>query len=287
MSKRVAYYPGCSLHGTSAELDSSFRATAAMLGLELDEIPGWECCGNTAVHSANRLLAAALPANELTKVKADMRLDTVVVPCAACFSRFMVGRHELEVPEMKADVERVIGRPAQGDVAVRNLIDVYYEEVGLEALAAKVKRPFAGLKVAAYYGCLLTRPPKMTLADDPEYPTHMEDVLRVLGCAPVDWSGKTDCCGASLALCEHGVVVDLVHKILKNAAQCGAEAIVCACPLCQVNLDSRQDAIKGRDPGWQPLPILFLSQVVGRAIGAAESTLGMRKHMVPVEGALA
>jgi heterodisulfide reductase subunit B len=287
MSKRVAYYPGCSLHGTSAELDSSFRATSSMLGLELAEIPGWECCGNTAVHAASRLLAAALPANELTKVRADMHLDTVVVPCAACFSRFMVGRHELDVPEMKADIERVIGRSAQGDVAVRNLVDVYYQEVGLEALAAKVERPFNGLKVAAYYGCLLTRPPEMTLADDPEYPTHMEDVLRVLGCAPVDWSSKTDCCGASLALCEHGVVVDLVHKILRNAVQCGAEAVVCACPLCQVNLDSRQDAIKRLDPAWQPVPVLFLSQVVGRAIGAPAASLGVRKHMVPVERALA
>ncbi len=287
MSKRVAYYPGCSLHGTSSELDSSFKATARMLGLDLAEIPGWECCGNTAVHSADRLLAAALPANELTKVKADMKLDTVVVPCAACFSRFMVGLHELDVPEMKSDIERVIGRPAQGDVIVRNLVDVYYHEVGLEALKAHVRRPFKGLKVAAYYGCLLTRPPKMTLADDPEYPTHMEEVLETLGCAPIEWSGKTDCCGASLALCEHGVVVDLVQKILANAAACGAEAVVCACPLCQVNLDSRQDAIRSRDPGWKPLPILFLSQVVGRAIGVEQATLGLRKHMVPVGRAMA
>jgi heterodisulfide reductase subunit B2 len=280
MSKRVAYYPGCSLHGTSAELDRSFKATAGALGLELAEIPGWECCGNTAVHSADRLLAAALPANEITKVKADMKLDTVVVPCAACFSRFMVGLHELDVPEMKADIERVIGRPAQGDVTVRNLVDVYYDEVGLEALAAQVKRPFAGLKVAAYYGCLLTRPPKVTLADDPEYPTHMDDVLKTLGCTPVEWSGKTDCCGASLALCEQSVVIDLTHKILKNAVACGADAVVCACPLCQVNLDTRQEGIRAKDPTWKGVPILFLSQMVGRAIGTDPATLGLKKHMV-------
>ena len=287
MSKTVAYYPGCSLHGTASELDSSFKATATALGLELAEIPGWECCGNTAAHSADRLLAAALPVNEITKAKVDMKLDTVVVPCAACFSRFMAGLHELDQPEMKADIARVIGRQPQGDVTVRNLVDVYYHEVGLEALQAKVTRPFRGLKVAAYYGCLLTRPPKVTLADDPEYPTHMEAVLKTLGCAPIDWGDKTDCCGASLALCEQSIVIDLTHNILKNAVTCGAEAVVCACPLCQANLDTRQEGIKDRDPDWQPVPILYLSQVVGRAIGAKPATLGLKKHMVDATAVMA
>jgi heterodisulfide reductase subunit B len=286
MSRQVAYYPGCSLHGTSAELDTSFRATAAALDLDLVEIPGWECCGNTAVHSADRLLAAALPANEIAKVKADMRLDTVVVPCAACFSRFMAGLHELDVPAMRADVERVIGRPAHTDVAVRNLVDVYHDEVGLDALKAKVERPFDGLRVAAYYGCLLTRPPKVTLADDPEYPTHMDEVLKVAGCEPVDWSFKTDCCGASLALCEPAVVVSLVHKILANARACGADAVVCACPLCQVNLDTRQDAIVAREASWRKIPIVYLSQVVARAIGVPQEKLGLRKHLVDPTPAL-
>ncbi len=287
MSKRVAYYPGCSLHGTSKELDTSFRATSATLGLDLAEIPGWDCCGNTAVHSTNRLLAAALPANEITKVKVDMQLDTVVVPCAACFSRFMVGLHELDAPGMKEDIEQVIGRPPQGDVVVRNLVDVYYDEVGLDALKEAVTQPFNGLKVAAYYGCLLTRPPKMTLADDPEYPTHMEAVLKTIGCTPVDWSSKTCCCGASLSLCEQDVVIDLTQNILSNAVACGAEAVVCACPLCQINLDTRQDDIRAMDPTWEGVPILYLSQVVGRAIGANPSTLGLNKHMVDVTTVMA
>ena len=137
---------------------------------------------------------------------------------------------------------------------MRNLVDVYYDEVGLDALKAKVVRPFDGLKVAAYYGCLLTRPPKVTLAEDPEYPTHMDAVLEALGCEPVDWSSKTDCCGASLALCEQGVVVKLVRSIVQNARDCGAEAIACACPLCQVNLDSRQADIRRADPAWHDLP---------------------------------
>ena len=207
---RLAYYPGCSLHGTAKEMDSSFRASARMLGVELAEIPGWECCGNTAAHAASRLLATALPANEMAKVSRDMQLDSVVVPCAACYSRFQVAKAELDHDEqLRKETELVVGRAIPTDVRVLNLVDVYYDAVGLDALRAKVTHPLGGMKIAAYYGCLLTRPPKITLAEDPEYPTRMDDVLKALGAEPVAWGYKTDCCGASLALCEQAVVVEL------------------------------------------------------------------------------
>jgi heterodisulfide reductase subunit B2 len=285
--KTVAYYPGCSLHGTATELDSSFKATSRALGITLQEIPGWECCGNTAVHSTNRLLAAALPVNELVKVKQDMKLDSVAVPCAACFGRFMTGINEIEDPQVADDVRHVVGRPYEGGVTVRNLVDMYHDEVGLEALAAKVTRPFGGLKVACYYGCLLTRPPKVTLAEDPEYPTHMDEVVKVLGCDPVEWNFKTDCCGASLALCEQKMVVGLTRRILQDARDCGADAVVVACPLCHVNLDSRQDDIAKANPGWKHLPIVYLSQMVGRAIQVDQASLGIKKHMQDASAVLA
>jgi heterodisulfide reductase subunit B len=139
-----------------------------------------------------------------------------------------------------------------------------------------VTRPFAGLKVACYYGCLLTRPPEVTLADDPEYPTHMDEVAEALGCEPLDWNYKTDCCGASLALTEQGIVDDLVGRILTDAKACGAEAVIVACPLCQVNLDGRQVEIARKDAGWQGIPVVFLSQLVGRALGLDDKALGLK-----------
>ena len=288
MTKTIAYYPGCSLHGTSGEFDASFRATARALDLVLQEIPGWECCGNTAAHSINRLLSVALPVNELAKVEQDMKLDAVAVPCAACYSRFKTGAHEItESAETAADVRAVVGRAYNGGVEVDNLIDVYHDAVGLDDLKAKVTRPFDGLKVACYYGCLLTRPPKVTLADDPEYPTHMDEVVKALGCTPVDWNYKTDCCGASLALTEQDIVDDLVGRIVKDARDCGADAVAVACPLCQVNLDGRQIEIAKKDAGWQHLPVIFLSQLVGRAIGIDDKTLGLKKHLVDVTAAMA
>ena len=287
MSKTLAYYPGCSLHGTSGEFDSSFKATARALDLTLLEIPGWECCGNTAAHSINRLLASALPVNELVKVEQDMKLDAVAVPCAACYSRFKTGAHDVEEPETADDVRKVVGRAYGGGVTVQNLIDVYHDAVGLETLEAKVKRPFRGLKVACYYGCLLTRPPKVTLADDPEYPTHMEDVVRSLGCEPVDWNYKTDCCGASLALTEQDIVDDLTSSILTDAKACGAQAVIVACPLCQVNLDGRQTQIVRKRADWQSIPVVFLSQLVGRALGLDEKELGLKKHLIDITAVMA
>ncbi|MDI9599012.1 MAG: CoB--CoM heterodisulfide reductase iron-sulfur subunit B family protein [Acidobacteriota bacterium] len=288
MTRTIAYYPGCSLHGTSGEFDASFRASARALDLVLEEIPGWECCGNTAAHSINRLLSVALPVNDLAKVEQDMRLDAVAVPCAACFSRFKAGAHEVaENPATAEDVRAVVGRRYGGGVEVQNLIDVYHDTVGLDELRSKVTRPFAGLKVASYYGCLLTRPPKVTLADDPEYPTHMDEVVEALGCERVEWNYKTDCCGASLALTEQGIVDDLVKQIVADARICGAEAIAVACPLCQVNLDGRQVEIARKDPSWRGVPVIFLSQLVGRALGLEDKALGLKKHLVDIQAVMA
>ena len=192
-----------------------------------------------------------------------------------------------ESAETAADVRAVVGRAYNGGVTVDNLIDVYHDAVGLETLAARVTRPFGGLKVACYYGCLLTRPPKVTLADDPEYPAHMDEVVEALGCEAIDWNYKTDCCGASLALTEQGIVDDLVGRILTDAKACGAEAVAVACPLCQVNLDGRQVEVIKKQPDWQGIPVVFLSQLVGRALGLGDKELGLKKHLVDITAVMA
>ena len=281
---KLAYYPGCSLHSTATEMDESFRSPARRSASSCAEIPGWECCGNTAAHSTNRLLAAALPANELAKVKDDMKLDAVAVPCAACFSRFTTAAHEID-DERAAGGRRRRGRRPPVHAAASpswNMVDVYHDGVGVEALKAKVTKPFGGLKVACYYGCLLTRPPKVTLAEDPEYPTHMDAVVEALGCEPVEWGYKTDCCGASLALCEQDVVVALTRKILAERARQrrrGGRRRLPALPGQPRHAAGRH---RKADPAWQRLPVLYVSQMVGRALGIDGARLGLKKHMVDV-----
>ena len=288
MTKTLAYYPGCSLHGTSGEFDASFKATARALDVVLEEIPGWECCGNTAAHSINRLLSVALPVNELAKVEQDMKLDAVAVPCAACYSRFTTGAHEVaESEEMAADVRAVVGRAYNGGVEVDNLIDVYHDAVGLDELAAKVTA-----SVRRPQGRLLLRLPAHPAAQGhsrrrPRVPHAHGRGRKTIGCEPVDWNYKTDCCGASLALTEQGIVDDLVGRILTDAKACGAEAVIVACPLCQVNLDGRQVEITKKDAGWQGIPVVFLSQLVGRALGIDDKSLGLKKHLVDIMAVMA
>jgi heterodisulfide reductase subunit B len=216
-----------------------------------------------------------------------MGLDAVAVPCAGCFNRFATGHHESQQPDKEPMISAVVGRRYNGSVAVHNLVDVYHDDVGLDTLEAKVTRPFAGLKVACYYGCLLTRPPEMTLSEDPEYPMHMDEVVEALGCEAVDWHGKTDCCGSGLALSEVDMVAEMIHRILKDARDCGAEAVAVACPLCQVNLDSTQDRIAKLHPDWKPIPVIYLSQLVGWAIGLDESELGLKKLLVDARSVMA
>ncbi len=281
MTKSMAYYPGCSLHGTSGEFDKSFRATAQALDLNLLEIPGWECCGNTAAHSINRLLGAALPVNELVKVEQDMKLDAVAVPCAACFSRFKTGAHEVDTdPQVADDVRAVVGRGYNGGVTVQNLVDVYHDGVGLDALKAKVTRPFDGLKVACYYGCLLTRPPKVTGEAHAEYPQSMDHLLSALGATVVDWDHKTTCCGASLSITRTDIVLDLSARILAGARAAGADAVAVACPLCHLNLDGRQAQIpKDALPGGA-LPVFFFTQLMAVAFGLGDKAAALSKNMV-------
>jgi heterodisulfide reductase subunit B len=167
-------------------------------------------------------------------------------------------------------------------VEVQHLVDTLVDRAGLEKIEAGVQKPLAGLKVACYYGCLVTRPPKMTDAEHPEYPTKMDDVLRALGAEPVDWSYKTDCCGGALSLTQTPLALELTQKILQNARDCGADVVAAVCPLCHVNLDARQGQM---ELDFQ-LPVLYLTQLMALAFGLGEKTAALKKNIVDPKPAL-
>jgi heterodisulfide reductase subunit B len=261
---KVAYYPGCSLHSTGAAFDRSFRAVAGSLGIDLREMPGWTCCGATPAHGVDGVKAVSMPLRNLA-IAEQMGLDKVVAPCAACYSRFRsAARHYREDGDLAAKVDDVNGTPFGDGVAVLNATDCL-QQVGSAALAAKVRRPLAGLKVACYYGCLLTRPPADTGSVEPENPTAMERLLRVLGAEPLDWARKTDCCGGSLAVSHTALAKRMTAQVLTDARDRGADVVAVACPLCQVNLDERQPEMAG-DLGFT-LPVVYVTQLMAVALG--------------------
>lgn len=273
---RIAYFPGCSLHSTAVELDRSARGVCKALGLDLVEPPGWTCCGSTVAHKVDPLLAATLPLRNLALIERS-GLDEVALPCAACFSRFKAAVHEVEhYADVKAHVATALGYDYEGRVRIRSLLDLLVNRVGLNTIAERVKTPLNGLKVVCYYGCLLTRPPEVTGAEDPEYPMDMDRLMEALGAESLDWSYKTSCCGATLSVTNTEIALDLSRRILENARAVGADAVVVACPLCHTNLDARQHQMRLE----APIPVLFFTQLMALAFGLGPRATALDKNMV-------
>jgi len=277
---KYAYYPGCSLHSTAKEYDLSTKEVARCLGIELIEIPDWICCGATPAHITMHLLSLALPIKNLLKAKALGSYE-VVTCCAACFSRLKIANDFMEHDlEHRGKVHEIVGQDYRGEVKVRHFLDIVVNEFGLKNLEQKVIRKLSGLKVACYYGCLLTRPPEITQLDDLEEPHLLDDLMQVIGVEPVAWPYKTECCGASFSLTRTDIVLKLSGDILQMAYDEGAQAIVVACPLCQSNLDLRQAAINKEFKKDFHMPILYFTQLVGLSLGIAPQKLGFNKHIV-------
>jgi heterodisulfide reductase subunit B len=272
----IAYYPGCSLESTATEYDHSFHAVCEALDLELVEPPGWMCCGSSPAHTTDPLLAGYYAILNLSIVE-RMGLSQMVAPCLGCYQRFKAGDYEMKRnPELAARVAEKIGYEYQGTVETFHVVDTLLERVGIDAIRARVEKPLTGLRVASYYGCATTRPPKYTGAERPENPVCMEEIVDALGAEPVDWSYKTDCCGGSLGISQTSLALELSAKVIENAHACGADIMINACPLCQVNVESRQVQM---DLGFE-MPVLYITQLMALAFGLAEKKAELGKNMV-------
>jgi heterodisulfide reductase subunit B len=282
----ISYYPGCSLHATGIEFHMSTKAIAEKLNLNLVEPEGWVCCGTSPAHNTNHFRAIKLPMQTLA-IAQEMGHSYMTMPCAACFSRFRIAMHEVQNdPDLRRRIARETGFEYTGGIKVDSLLTTITDRVGLEAAVQPVVRPLEGLKVACYYGCLLTRPPDVTGAERFEYPMNMDQLVEALGAEAVDWSYKTDCCGGSLSLSTLEIALDLSHKILENAIEVGADIISTACPLCHANLDMRQKQINEQYGGEFDIPVVYFTQLMGVAYGLDAKTLGMHKHLSDAIGLL-
>jgi len=283
---KYAYFPGCSAESTARDLHLSAMEVAGVLGIEMIEPKGWTCCGATAGHQTDRILAAALSAASLVKAR-DMGLD-MIANCAACYNRMKTANHEIaNDPQVRSQVAHAVGRDYDGSVKVRHFVEVLLNDVGLDEIRDSLTKRLSGLKVACYYGCLLVRPCDVVGFDDPENPTSLDRLVAALGAETLDWPHKVECCGGGLAMSRTDIVVSLTEGVLSMAAEAGADCIATSCPMCQINLDMRQKDIARRTGRDFDMPIVYVTQLLGLCLGVDASRLGFEKLMVSPRSVLA
>ena len=271
----LSYYPGCSLHASARDYAESIDGVCAALGIELKEIPDWNCCGATAAHALNHELALGLAARNLHLAE-RIGLD-VVIPCALCF-------HELKAGE-KAILDDGWGGaaarfPFEGKIKLWDLLAYLSQDEWIERLKSRVVRPLTGLKVVCYYGCQSARPPQITDHADPEWPTEMDRIVAACGGEPIEWAYKTDCCGASHSIPRPDILHKLVGDLYDRAEEAGAEAMVVSCQMCQLNVDIYQTEIgAGRGRNYN-LPALYFTELMGLAMGLKEADTWLGRHFV-------
>jgi len=280
---KYAYYPGCSLLESAREFDVSVRAVMDRLGAELIEIPDWTCCGASAAEPVSKLLNYALPARNLAIAQDELPGLDILAPCSACYLNLLkVNREVVGERHLHGRVNEVLaasGLIYRGEVKVRHLLDVLLNDVGAGIMAQKVARSLEGMKLAPYYGCQILRP--YPVFDSPGRPASMEPIIRAMGGEVHEWECGNRCCGASLMVGHRDVALRSVAAILDQAA--GADAVVTVCPLCQMNLEAYQgQAVKA---GGQRIPVLYLTQIMGLAMGLDESQVRLGKNLTLNAGA--
>jgi len=276
---KYGYYPGCSLLSTAVEYARSAEGVLDRLGVELEEVKDWVCCGATAAHATSHLLSVALPA--ISCAAAEKQGNDILTLCSACYNRLKQVNQELkDDPELLAQTNEIIEEDYRASIRVLHLTELLTREIGLDAVASQVRMPLEGLKVACYYGCLIARLPEQLRIDRPEYPMMVDDVLRACGAEPIDWPHKTVCCGAALTLARQKIVVRLSGEIIESAKERGADVLAVICPLCQTNLDMYQSNIEVQRNVQLGVPVLFFTQLVGLAMGLDPKQICLQKVIV-------
>jgi len=271
---KVSYYPGCSLDGTAREYGESVEMVCRELGVELEELEDWSCCGSSSAHVSNDMLAVSLAARNL-EIAASAGMD-LVVPCAACYQRLKVAEKELAAGKKVEGVSKKF----QGGFKIKHIADFFWENVGEQLISSKAKKSLSTLSPVCYYGCLTARPPRITDARNPENPQSMDNVLQSLGANVKKWSYKTDCCGGSLILTRPDIAWKLVQKIMDMATEAGADCIAVSCPMCMTNLDSTQKEISRNTGKEYHIPILYVTELMGISFEILSVKKWLRRHTV-------
>jgi len=259
------YFPGCTLRTVAKDFDRSAKACARALGFELKEMEDWLCCGAVLSNVDDNLMTKAGPNRILAR--AHQESDTLVTLCAGCYN--VLKRTDVRAKTNSTAQQSINAfneESYSGGVGVVHFLEILRDRVGFDAIEESVKAPLKGLRVGAYYGCLLLRPPGEMKFDDPNRPSILEKLLARLGCTPIDYPGRTDCCGSYLGVSSASKIEPMSDSIVRSARSSGAQLLAVSCPLCKYNLETSQLDDKGH-PIEDALPVVYFTQLLGLALG--------------------
>jgi len=275
---KYSYYPGCAQHGTAVDYRISVENVFKMLGIELEEIKNWNCCG--ALHVPDRTVRVALSARTLASAKG---LD-MATPCNLCYSNLMRSSTALQDSSLRTKVNEALTEKYDGNTKPKHLLEVIVKDFGLPKLAEKVRKPLK-IKAVPYYGCLLTRPENNF--DSPENPKSLDYLISTLGAEPVKYYYKTKCCGGPLVLTNEDIALGLAKDLFVMAKGTGADCMVVTCPMCHLMLDGKQKDVELKYNIKIDLPVIYFTQLMGLAMGLDPKELGLSKHFVSADKLIA
>lgn len=283
-SMKIGYYPGCSAKGSSLDYELSSNEVCRILGIVSSEIDQWNCCGSTPAHAVSTELSAALCTRNLVQAT-KQGADVVMTPCPSCLSNLLHAKERMKKPDFKKRVDELLDEPSPESLPeATSVMQMIGKLCSAEDIKKHVRMSLAGIRIAPYYGCLMSRPADLMNFGDPENPTLMEELLTACGAdSIIDFPLKTECCGASAGIPHRPLTSVNSGRILDVATKMEADCIVVCCPLCQMNLDLRQKQAERQANARFRIPVLYYTQLMGLAFGCDPKTLGLGKLIVSAD----
>jgi heterodisulfide reductase subunit B len=290
--KDYLLYPGCSMDASARAYSDSLNAVAKPLGLNLQEIDDWNCCGATEYLGISRTPAYSLIARNLALASKEARgTREVVAPCSACYLNLAKADHYMgEDPKLGTLVNEALAAGGlsyvPGSLQIRHLLDVIVYDVGLEAVEKLVVQPLTGLRLASYLGCMVPRPDYGNRSSDHDFPVELDLLLKALGAEVVDYPLKTECCGGHMTQIGPEMAFEMIRRLISTADRLETDAMVTICPMCQLNLDGFQGETNRFFETNYHMPVLFFTQLMGLAFGINPRELGFGLELVSARNLL-
>jgi len=283
---KIPYFPGCTLKTTAKNFEISAMKAGEKIGIEMVELPKWNCCGVVSSLTSDDLMKHIAPIRNFVHAEemGEQGLvndNRMLILCSMCFNTMKNSNRRVKgnSEDMKSINDFMyLEKDYKGSVDVVHYLELM-SEIGFDNIAEKMVKPLKDLKIAPYYGCMLLRPKELAI-DDTEAPTIIENFIGSIGAESVDWDAKSRCCGSYHTVNNPDIVVNLAKGIIENAYKSGAEAIITSCPLCAFNLDNRQKLILEKDPNFKTMPVFYFTQLLALGLGLEEEFIGLEDHYI-------